>query len=274
MPGPFPGMDPYLEHPISWQETHNALITYIRSALNRVLPSPYVATMETRCYIGDAGDQILPDLTVIEQARPRMHPVGSGGRAITAEVPATTAIGIDPSLTFRVYPPEEIHEIFVNVINKAQNGRVVTTLELLSHTNKTARNRGRELYLEKQQEMLVSHTHLIEIDLLRFGHYTVAMPQERFQPEHEYDYLVCLHRAGRGKEYTVWLNALRQRLPCIAIPLDADVADVGLDLQAVFDRNYEEGAYARKVDYSQEPVPPLTAKDALWADKLLREYGV
>jgi hypothetical protein len=50
--------------------------------------------------------------------------------------------------------------------------------------------------------------------------------------------------------------------------------DVVLDMQAVFDRNYEEGAYAEQIDYTQEPVPPLTGEDAAWADALLRERGL
>ena len=49
MPGPFPGMDPYLESADIWQGTQNALITLMRGALNAVLPAPYVARSEVRC---------------------------------------------------------------------------------------------------------------------------------------------------------------------------------------------------------------------------------
>jgi hypothetical protein len=38
MPGPFPGMDPYLEAPILWPGAHDALIFGVRRALNAVLP--------------------------------------------------------------------------------------------------------------------------------------------------------------------------------------------------------------------------------------------
>ena len=30
---PFPGMDPYLEHPALWPGVHQSLITYLRDAL-------------------------------------------------------------------------------------------------------------------------------------------------------------------------------------------------------------------------------------------------
>ncbi len=40
MPPPFPGMDPYLEHPDLWPDFHNNLASEIQFALNRLLPSP------------------------------------------------------------------------------------------------------------------------------------------------------------------------------------------------------------------------------------------
>ena len=36
MPSPFPGMDPYLEHPRHWQDFHTEFLTTIR-------PRPYTA---------------------------------------------------------------------------------------------------------------------------------------------------------------------------------------------------------------------------------------
>ena len=56
--------------------------------------------------------------------------------------------------------------------------------------------------------------------------------------------------------------------PALTYRWKLGVADAVVDLQAVFDRNYEEGAYARQIDYAQEPVPPLTSEEALWANTL------
>ena len=39
MPSPFPGMDPYLEHPALWPGVHQGLITFMWSALNAMLPA-------------------------------------------------------------------------------------------------------------------------------------------------------------------------------------------------------------------------------------------
>jgi hypothetical protein len=52
------------------------------------------------------------------------------------------------------------------------------------------------------------------------------------------------------------------------------LTDVRLDLQAAFDLAYHNGPYRRRVDYSAEPVPPLSAADAVWADSLLRAKGL
>jgi hypothetical protein len=35
---------------------------------------------------------------------------------------------------------------------------------------------------------------------------------------------------------------------------------------------YDRGGYSLRLDYRQEPAPPLRADDAAWADRLLREH--
>ncbi len=67
MPGPFPGMDPYLEDPFIWQGVHNTLITYIAAALNAVLPPDYVADTGVRCLIERQMSAIIPDVIVQEE---------------------------------------------------------------------------------------------------------------------------------------------------------------------------------------------------------------
>jgi hypothetical protein len=67
---------------------------------------------------------------------------------------------------------------------------------------------------------------------------------------------------------------VRERLPRIWVPLEEGVPDLVLDLQAVFDRNYDIGNYARHTDYTKDPVPPLEGEDAEWMAILLREKGL
>src|SRR5690242_11351705 len=70
--------------------------------------------------------------------------------------------------------PHEAHrETRVDLYtNAGGEERLVTTVEILSLANKTPGAKGRDLYLRKQQEILESSTHLVEIDLLRGGQHT------------------------------------------------------------------------------------------------------
>jgi len=266
MPSPFPGMDPYLENPVLWPGVHQGLVTYIRAALNAVLPPGYVADIGERVYIVQPERSVYPDVVVLERPLTKAQPEqGAGGIA--------TAVACDPPLVL-TYEPVEIREVFVEILLVGEESRVVTVIEVLSYSNKTPGHDGRKLYLTKQQEILKSQTHLIEIDLLRTGEHTAAVSREELLKRCKWDYLVCLHRGGQGNRFEVWPITIRQRLPRILVPLAEGDPDVVLDLQAVFNRCYDEGAYARRIDYHRDPPIPLEGEDAEWADKLLREKGL
>jgi hypothetical protein len=268
MPSPFPGMDPYLERRARWPSVQQALITYASAALNTLLPANYVADIGERLYIvqEDRDRSVYPDLVVVQQP-PTSVAVGpgSGGAAV--------AITGDPSWVLTVHPIE-IREVFIRILPLADEGRVVTVIEILSPSNKAAGSEGRQLYLAKQREILESETHLIEIDLLRHGEHTVAPPRDQLRRRGKWDYLVSLHRGGQGRHYQIWATTVHQRLPRIEVPLADGDPDVVLDLQAVFDRCYDDGAYARRLDYRSEPPVPMAAEDAAWANDLLREKAL
>ena len=60
---------------------------------------------------------------------------------------------------------DEFREPFIEVYtNDEQGKRLVTSVELLSLSNKTPGAHGRDLYLRKQKEILASQVHLVEID--------------------------------------------------------------------------------------------------------------
>jgi hypothetical protein len=265
MPGPFPGMDPYLEEPALWFGVHQRLMTTASTMLNAELPPHYVANLGERLYVVSPGRSIYPDAVVIE--RPLVGT--TAGRGVAPSLHATSAA---PWLV--TAEPEQRSEPFIEILAVREGHRVVTVIEFLSPTNKAASGAGRELYLEKQAQVLASESHLIEVDLLRHGEHTVAPPRERLLQRGQWDYLVSLHRAGEGWTYHVWPNLLRERLTRIVVPLAEADPDIELDLQAVLDRTYDEGAYTRLIDYRAEPTPPLTAEDAKWADALLRERGL
>ncbi len=61
---------------------------------------------------------------------------------------------------------------------KGKEVRLVASIEILSLSNKSPGNPGREQYLTKQKEVLGGPVHLVEIDLLRGGTHTTAVPRE------------------------------------------------------------------------------------------------
>jgi hypothetical protein len=258
-------MDPYLEHPALWPGVHQRLITYLSDSLNTLLPSHYVADIGERLYVVQPERSIYPDVVVVEppSTGPLSEPQPGGTAAVLTS---------DPPWVLTV-EPVEVREVFIEILAVGDASRVVTVIEVLSPSNKTAQSEGCQLYVTKQQELLHSPTHLIEIDFLRAGDHTVAAPRDSLLARGVWDYLVCLHRGGQRRRYEVWALTLRQRLPRIRVPLAHGEPDIVLDLQTVFDRCYDEGAYARRLDYRREPLPPLSEADRTWAAPLLRERG-
>ena len=135
--------------------------------------------------------------------------------------------------------------------------RVVTIIEILSPSNKTNGEQGRSLYLQKQQEVLQSKTHLLEIDLLRAGLHSTAVPRERLLRQvSQFDYHICLHRFDKFQDFFVYPFNITQPLPTILVPLLPGDGDVRLDLQAVFRRTYEAGPYSREINYQEDVIEP------------------
>ena len=266
MPSPFPGMDPYLEHPALWPGVHQGLITYMQAALNTLLPPHYVADIGERLYVVQPERSIYPDVVVIEH--PSDLPLAAQGGP-----GASGAAVSDPPWILTLYPVE-MREVFIEILTTGDESRVVTVIEVLSPSNKTAGTPGRDLYLTKQRELLRSQTHLIELDFLHYGEHTIAPPRERLLEQGTWDYIVSLHRGGQGYRYEVWAVTLRQRLPRIRVPLAEDTPDVVLDLQTIFDRCYDAAAYARRLDYHRDPPISLSQDNAAWVTALLRERGL
>ena len=266
MPSPFPGMDPYLEHPARWPGVHQRMITYMGEALNAVLPARYAADIGERLYVVQPARDIYPDVVVLEHPpgpRPMEQGIGGVGVAVTSDPPWVVTL-----------EPAEMREVFIEIVSLSDAAFVVAVIEVISPSNKAVGSEGRRLYLTKQSEILASQTHLIEIDLLRRGEHTVAPPQECLARRGRWDYLVSLHRGGQGQRYEVWAFTVRQRMPRIRVPLADGDPDVVLDLQAVFNRCYDQGPYTRRLDYHRDPLTPLGGDDAAWAAELLHERGL
>jgi hypothetical protein len=266
MPSPFPGMDPYLEDPEVWRGLHNRLITFGAALIEEALPPGFIADIEQRLYVVEPRRNLYPDTVVLRKQPEEPRSGGRGGSAVLASPE-------DPSREVTVYP-DEIREGYIEIRAGERWERIVAVVEFLSPTNKEAGHPGREKYLQKQEELLRSEVHLLEIDLLRTGAHTVAAPLQALPERMEWEYLACLHDSRQRHTSRYWTIPLQQRLPRVRVPLTADVPPVVLDLQQTLDRAYDAGPYARRIDYRVEPPVPLCPEDAAWADALLHEKGL
>ena len=260
MPNPFPGMDPFMEEPAIWPSVHSRLIIYLADTLNVLMPAQYVANVEERIVLAEPLTDRYPDIHLVKEVR-RKGRDDSGAADVAVLEP-------DPSVEVE-FEPNESRETFVEIHRGEKRHSLVAVLEILSPTNKR-RGDGRTKYLEKQAEMMLRPAHLIEIDLLRAGQHTVAVPRESV-PVNGWDYLVCLHRAGWKNKCEYWATPLSDRLPRFSVPLTNGDEDIVVDLQAMVNQCYNAGRFARKIDYREECPPPLSKKNAKWVDELLRK---
>jgi len=275
MPSPFPGMDPYLENPAWWPSVHQRLITYIGDVLSSLMPSHYVVNIGERVYVLKPEQWIYPDVVVLQTPlRPAPGEGSSGGTAVATQPVTTTALAVSDAPWHVRVGPQEVREVFIEIVPVGNESRVITAIEILSPSNKATGSEGRQLYKAKQRDVLASQSHLLEIDLLRAGEHTVAPDREYLILHGVWDYLASLHRAGQGGDFEVWPISLRGRLPRITVPLAEGDPDVVLDLQPLFNRCYDAGTFARRVDYRRDPRPALRPADAEWTNLLLREKGL
>jgi hypothetical protein len=269
MPSPFPGMDPFLEHPELFPDLHDSLIAFLRDSLNEALPEPYYASIGSRVWVEASQRPIGPDVKVLRPEVPTPKRESSSPGVAVAEVVATEPI------TIRV-AYEEIREPFLEIYASPRKARLITLIEVLSPTNKTAGSHGRGLYVQKQREALLGQVNLVEIDLLRCGEHTTAVPRDQVIARAGlFDYHVCVHSFEHLGDYVVYPVSLRLRLPVIAIPLLPGDAPSQVDLQALLGRCYETGRYSHQVDYNQPvPAPPLRPDQVAWVEELLCEKGI
>ena len=270
MPSPFPGMDPYFEHPALWHSFHSRLIADIQDTLAPLVRPRYYVEIEERVYLADSREfTAIPDVGVVGHREPggpngavrqpaaEHTPNGSGARVLVATVPA----------------PVPVKEWYLE-LRGVKTDDVVTVIEVLSPTNK-ARGLGREEYEKKRFEVLATRTSLVEIDLLRAGERMPASlpdwPPDQPVPG---DYRVLVAR-GRNRPWAdVYTITLRDPLPTIPVPLRPEDDDAPVDLQRIVHRIYDRLGYGDRFDYARPPVPPLREEDATWSNALLRERGL
>ncbi|BAY83933.1 hypothetical protein NIES267_34270 [Calothrix parasitica NIES-267] len=257
MSSPFPGMNPYLENPELWSEVHHRLITAIAIAIAPPIRPKYRVAIEKRTYLGDTEDSVLvgiPDVAVTTQKK-----------SSTKEKIATATLPVQgESVTVKLPVPEEKKEAYLE-IREVATGYVVTTIEVLSPTNKRT-GKGRDAYEEKRRDVLSTPTHLVEIDLLRAGR-----PMQILSEIPKTDYRILVARGNRRPLAEVFGFNLQQQIPQFLLPLKSEDNEPLVDLQSLLEQVYEQAGFDLAIDYSIEPVAALNSENKIWADTLLKE---
>lgn len=265
MKSPFPGMDPYLE--CHWGDVHASLAIYARNQLQPQMPADLKVRVEEYIAVEDPEDEagtrhVAPDVRIVESG----HPAIPGAAAAVAEPEIATDADKPLLVPIYVEPPTQRE---IRIIDTREGGRIVTAIEILSPTNKGS---GRRDYRRKQQEFLDAGVNLVEIDLQRAGSWVLAARKEAVKKAYRGPYRICVIRATDQHTAEMYRATYAERLPRIAIPLRPSDPDVRLDLQAVVDQAYRDGNYG-DTDYTNEPDPPFSPEEAMWADRLLKTAG-
>ena len=263
METPFPGMDPYLEHPILWTSVHSGLINAIRGQIAPALRPRYVASVEERVLIDIPQTQRIPDIWIQKTNRQTRDSSNSGT--------AVVDVDLENPLVMEI-PSDPIREHYIEILDRYQDLKVVTVIEVLSPINKTP-GPGRDEYLRKKLATLESSTHLVEIDLLRRGTRVVDFSTEQLEAISPFDYLVTVNRFQPGRtQYEIIPRQMRNRLPRFGIPLVPPDADIALDLQAAFEQVYEDGSYMLRIHYERPCSPAINDEDQRWANECWLTY--
>jgi hypothetical protein len=224
-------MDPYIEMCGLWDDFHADLIAEIKRAIAPQLPDHYAVRTGERYHV----DVCAPhDVAVLE-----------------APVEAEVAI------------EQEFRERFLD-IREMRSGAIVTTIEVLSPSNKRG-GEGRQQYLLKRNACLLGERNFMEIDLLRRG---TRMPLASEYPAGEY--FIALFRMTRPGKCGLWPIGLRESLPVVPVPLMPGEPEVRLDLAPMVNTIYVGSNYGLSINYVLPLSPqPKNKADVDWMKQLL-----
>jgi hypothetical protein len=245
MANPFPGMNPFLEHPAFWADFHSTFIGCWRDALRAVLPKTYEARIGERVYLVEPPKpvrQIGPDVAVSQ-------PMDAG--AVTSSS-RSSAVVMEPVT----------REAYIEILQRPEMA-LVAVLKLLSPWNKKEPGCGE--YLSKRNALFRQDVHVIELDLLLGGR---RLPLGTSLPHG--DYFALISRGNRRPDCNVYHWGLRDKLPIIPLPLRAPDSDAATNLAEVFNVAFERGFYDESPDFGRRLPVSLPALDAAWVAEVMK----
>lgn len=241
MKTPFPGMDPYLEHPALWQDVHNRLIAALADVMAPIVAPRYYVALERRAYLLKPDDVVFvgrPDIALVTRSQP----------AIAATTPVFDGV-------------LEVGEDYLE-IHEVRSGKLVTLVEVLSPTNKLNKD-GRDQYEAERAQVLMTRTNLVEIDLLRAGEPMAVVGQAAHS-----DYRILISRGHQRPRAQLYFFRVRQPIPQFPLPLLPGEVEPLVDINTTLHALYSRAHFDLRLDYTQPAVPPLSPDDADWAATL------
>jgi len=263
-------MDPYVEKNPIFHELHTQMLAEAQRLLQPQILPKYVAKLERHLSEGSVWEmegvislqRKEPDLTLA--TTDVHHPERSSTVVLAAPLARRTQSLDDDEIQLR---KQRRIVIYVNATPRLP----VTTIELLSPSNKDRGTAGQTRYLEKRASALHGGLHWVEIDLLRGG----ERPPLQVPLPRPVDYLAYIAQATpTGWEHCLFGWNLRDPLPMLPIPLlNNDRAE--LDLAACFRIAYDATAASVEATYDRlPPPPPLSEPDRAWMENHLRQHGL
>jgi Protein of unknown function (DUF4058) len=258
MPSPFPGMDPYLEHPSAWTNIHHRLITAIADFLAPQLLPKYQILIEERIYQVETEDSILigvPDIT-IQKAGTSSKPIETSNVAVSE--PYT-----QPRSVTLLYP-KIVRQSYLEV-REIATGQVITVIQVLSPANKSP-GKGRIDYENKRAMVFNSSSNMVEIDLLRQG-------QPMAEQDTQTHYRILVSAEEQRPQADLYDFNLPDLIPCFPLPLRTEDRCPRVDLRSLLDGIYDRSGYGFVIDYSQPPIPALAESDLNWVRQWLAQQS-
>jgi hypothetical protein len=236
MRNPFPGMNPYLEHPELWHQVHNRLIVGIADAIADQIAPQYLVSIEQRIYQSFDDPQSLIGIADVGIK----HDAWSVAQNEQNEGAVTT---LTKPQRVQVKMPWEVKERYLEVREVATK-ELVTVIEVLSPTNKRA-GEGRSLYEAKRIKILTSMTNLVEIDLLRSGKPMMVQGAPQSQ------YRILVSRASDRPDADLFAFDIQEVIPHFPVPLRGEIPEPTVDLQTILNDTYQRGRLDLLIDYQR-----------------------
>jgi len=155
----------------------------------------------------------------------------------------------DVRVGYRLYHSELEHrEPYIEILRRSDQG-LITLLDVATPSNKTTAA-GRDAYRSRRQQAKAAGANHVEIDLVLQGQPLLDYSRDGLPA---WDYAVTVERVSHPQRYEIYTATLARRLPRFRLPLEAAERDSVLDLNAIFERSYDQAEFGKRIDYANPP---------------------